>query len=127
MTITAVAMVGAVLLYRNFDPGISYFAPKCPFRLLTGYECPSCGIQRAAHAALNGDFKTAFWLNPFIALALPYFLLIALTTFIRGRLVESLRSIVQHKYAVYGYIILFFTWWIVRNTVWWQKFCENIC
>lgn len=127
VTIAAVAAVGIVLLYKHFDPTFSHFAPKCPFLLLTGYECPSCGIQRAAHSALNGDFQRAFWLNPFVALVMPYFLLVVLTTFVRGRYIDSLRSIAQHRYAVYGYIALFFIWWILRNTAWWQKICENIC
>lgn len=118
--IAIVVAVGIVLIYKHFDPTFSHFAPKCPFHLLTGYDCPSCGIQRAMYAALNGDLKRAFWLNPFVALVMPYFLLIVLTTFAKGKHIENLRSIVQHRYAVYGYIALFFIWWVVRNTTWWQ-------
>lgn len=126
-TITIVVVVGIILLYKNFDPTFSHFAPKCPFHLLTGYECPSCGIQRAAHALLNGDFDRAFWLNPFLVLAMPYLLLMILTSTIKSARLNQLREILRHNYILYGYVALYFIWWIVRNTMWWQKICENIC
>ena len=113
--------MGMLLIYAVFDPTHATWAPKCVFKLLTGYDCPSCGVQRAAHSVLNGDFAKAFWLNPFIALALPYFLLIAITSFGHGPRIERARNIVQHRFIVMVYIVLFIVWWVVRNTAWWHS------
>lgn len=42
-------------LYFIFDPAVTRWAPKCMFRVLTGYDCPGCGSQRALHALLHAD------------------------------------------------------------------------
>jgi hypothetical protein len=36
----------------------------CPFRLLTGWDCPLCGGTRMGDALLHGDVQAAFGLNP---------------------------------------------------------------
>lgn len=40
-----------------------YFLP-CPFKYLTGYDCPGCGFQRAFLTLLKGDIKESFRLYP---------------------------------------------------------------
>ncbi|HRW21715.1 MAG TPA: DUF2752 domain-containing protein [Bacteroidales bacterium] len=32
----------------------------CPFKLLTGHDCPGCGMQRALIELLKGDIKSSF-------------------------------------------------------------------
>jgi hypothetical protein len=36
----------------------------CPFRLLTGWDCPLCGGTRMGEALLHGDVQGAFGFNP---------------------------------------------------------------
>ncbi len=36
----------------------------CPFRLITGWDCPLCGGTRMGSALLHGDLSAAFWFNP---------------------------------------------------------------
>ena len=36
----------------------------CPFRLLTGWDCPLCGGTRMGEALLHGDIQAAFGFNP---------------------------------------------------------------
>src|SRR4030095_11809237 len=40
----------------------------CPFRAITGWECPLCGGTRMGDALLHGDLGAAFEFNP-LALA----------------------------------------------------------
>ena len=40
----------------------------CPFRAVTGWECPLCGGTRMGDALLHGDLGAAFTFNP-LALA----------------------------------------------------------
>ena len=35
------------------------FFPVCPFRLLTGWNCPACGGLRMVHDVLHGDLAAA--------------------------------------------------------------------
>ncbi|MEI6322574.1 MAG: DUF2752 domain-containing protein [bacterium] len=36
----------------------------CPFHVITGIPCPTCGITRAFSSLLHGDPRTAFLFNP---------------------------------------------------------------
>jgi len=42
----------------------------CPFRTLTGWECPLCGATRLAASLLQGDLAAAFGYNPVVLVAL---------------------------------------------------------
>lgn len=42
----------------------------CPFRLLTGWDCPLCGGTRMGDALLHGDVPAAFGFNPLALLGL---------------------------------------------------------
>jgi hypothetical protein len=41
------------------DPNQSSIYPQCPFRALSGYDCPGCGITRALHSTLHGNIVGA--------------------------------------------------------------------
>ena len=42
----------------------------CPFRALTGWDCPLCGGTRMGDALLHGDVPAAFGYNPLALIAL---------------------------------------------------------
>ena len=44
----------------------------CPFRLLTGYMCPGCGITHCCVALLQFRFADAFSANPFLFVLMPF-------------------------------------------------------
>lgn len=46
----------------------------CPFRFLTGYLCPGCGITTLCLSLFCGDFPSAREANPFLFYTLPLFL-----------------------------------------------------
>ena len=47
----------------------------CPFRLLTGYLCPGCGITHYCIAMLQLRFADAYSANPFLFVLMPFFIL----------------------------------------------------
>ena len=55
------AFVGGIVLLL-WDPKDGFFMP-CLLQVLTGLSCPGCGITRALHALVHGDFLTAFRYN----------------------------------------------------------------
>lgn len=103
-------------IFYFFNPENSLWFPKCPFYLLTGYQCPACGIQRAAYQLLHLHFKEAFYYNPFLIISLPYaLLLIGVTWIVPQFRFPKLRAFCYHTITVRTYTLLIVVWWIVRN------------
>ena len=115
-----IVVAGVLGLYALFDPATSIMAPKCLMKMLTGYDCPSCGGQRALHALLNGEISKAFWLNPFLFVGVPYLFAVAYSAFSKSAIAQRIAPIVRHPRSVGSYLILYFAWWIIRNTSLWQ-------
>ena len=69
-----VAVVAVFCIFLLFDPEQYALFPKCPSLLLTGYECPGCGSQRAIYHLLHLRIGTAFRYNALLVLLLPYLL-----------------------------------------------------
>ncbi len=104
------------LAYYFIDPESKAHLIQCPWRLLTGTKCPSCGVQRALHALMHGGVKEALNYNYFFILSIPYALsAVAVSWYNFGHKLDKLKRLVFHKYTLYAYVTLFFVWWIVRN------------
>ncbi len=58
------------LLYAAFVSATGLAVP-CMFRLITGIECPGCGVSRMCLALLRLDFSAAWEANPAIMALLP--------------------------------------------------------
>ncbi|MCS7047828.1 MAG: DUF2752 domain-containing protein [Verrucomicrobiae bacterium] len=65
----AVAL-GALLYW--FEPSTTPWWPRCWFYEATGWQCIGCGMSRAFHSALHGDWAAAWRLNPLVWLAVPW-------------------------------------------------------
>lgn len=55
-------------LWLNF----THLGIPCPFRTITGWLCPGCGITHMLIALIQLDFHTAYLENPFLLLTLPF-------------------------------------------------------
>ena len=67
----AAAGAGACLLLGLVDPTRTPLLPPCPFKALTGLDCPGCGGTRAMHLLLNGHPGAALGLNVLAVVAVP--------------------------------------------------------
>ncbi len=109
-------LVGGIVVYTLFDPNKSVWMPKCPFRLLTGWNCPACGLQRALHALLHGKFTEALSYNYFFVVSIPYVIALLVAEVLkripRG---DNFIRAVEHPVLARVYIILFIAWGIIRN------------
>lgn len=43
---------------------VDSFLLTCPFKYLTGFDCPGCGFQRSCLALLHGDWSESFRFYP---------------------------------------------------------------
>lgn len=66
-------LLGGALTYIGLadphQPGSVY--PQCPFKLITGWNCPACGGLRMTHDLLHGDLVAGINDNVFFLVALP--------------------------------------------------------
>lgn len=113
-----VLMVGGIIFFVNIDPAQCTWAPKCIFKLLTGWQCPGCGFSRAAHALLHGRLTEALQYNYFFIISIPYAIAVIIANMM-PRTVNgywlTFRSWALHRYAAWFYVTTFCIWWIVRN------------
>ena len=116
IALAIVGIIAAATLLFFFNPEKAVWMPKCPFYLLTGLQCPSCGSTRAVHNLLHFNWLNALRYNPFIIISIPYAIaLLYLVIFDRESKALRLRKICFSKITVGTYIILFVLWWVLRN------------
>lgn len=110
----ATAAFGLYLIFSE----ITGFTPACIFHLLTGWNCPGCGCQRALHAAIKGEWWKAWQFNYLLPFAAVYILLLIILPFLRLRrrsasptLYERLTSVMAGRML----LCIILIWWIIRN------------
>jgi hypothetical protein len=107
--------VAAVVLYV-FDPSEYVLMPKCPFKMLTGLDCPGCGFQRAMHALLHGHVAEAIRFNVFLVVAVPYLLALLVANFLCTEHHKTkLLAILESRTAIWTYVVLYVAWMVIRN------------
>lgn len=109
-------IAGAATYLFLFDPAKGTGYPSCPFRVLTGLQCPGCGTTRSLHQLLHGHPITAFELNPLVIVAIPILVLLLLA-FSSSRL-SKLGQMEKLLKPWFGWILLgvVVSFWIFRNT-----------
>jgi hypothetical protein len=108
------AMFATSLLWRPSDNGIIL----CPFRALTGYPCPGCGMTRAFSAIAHGEPLRAVIYNPlspvlFIA-ALLVWASAAATLLNLHSVREALARLRPSTLACHLFLGVMLIWWVVR-------------
>jgi len=101
-----VGVLGYVGLVDPHKPDSVF--PICPFRLLTGWNCPACGGLRMVHDVLHGDLAAAISDNVFLLVGIP---VLAGWIVLRRRSGKSLFSLP----AVATLVIATLAWTVVRN------------
>lgn len=106
---TGALLTGALAYIGLADPHRPGFIfPGCPFRALTGWDCPGCGGLRMTHDLLHGDLAAAATDNVFALIGLP---LLAVWLLVRWRRGQPLMP----PAATVTFIALVVTWTVMRN------------
>ena len=105
-------VAGAATYLFLFDPEKGGY-PSCPFRMLTGLQCPGCGATRSVYNLLHGHPIAAFELNPLLMISLPFLVygLLSLTT--SANTGRAKFAPPRYGWVVFAIII---TFWVFRNT-----------
>ncbi|CDP82427.1 MULTISPECIES: DUF2752 domain-containing protein [Mycolicibacterium] len=99
----ALAYIGLADPHR---PGFLF--PECPFKALTGWNCPGCGGLRMTHDLLHGDVGAAIVDNVFALVGLPALLVWMLVRRRQGKTLFPWPAVVTIAAAV-------MIWTVVRN------------
>lgn len=102
-TAAALAYVG---LNDPHRPGALF--PACPFKLLTGWNCPACGGLRMTHDVLHANLPAAVVDNVFLLAGLPALLAWFLWRRRTGRSVMT-------RSAVVVIVLATVAWTVIRN------------
>jgi hypothetical protein len=106
---TGAVMAGGLAYVGFGNPHSPDFAfPPCPFKLLTGWNCPACGGLRMTHDILHGDLAAAFVDNAFALIGLPMLLAWVLVRRRQGKPTST-------KTTMIVIIVAVVTWTVVRN------------
>lgn len=120
LIIIMVAALAAILtvVYYTFDPATTPF-PRCPFLMLTGWECPGCGSQRAIHSLLHLDIAAAWQYNAMLVLSIPYMVLLVVAEWLGRRRQSRLYRVLNSEVLIWSYFVLVVAWWVARNIFGW--------
>lgn len=109
-------LVVAAVIYYVYDPATMPF-PRCPFLVLTGWECPGCGSQRAIHSLLHLDIAAAWRYNAMLVLSIPYVVLLLVAEWFGRRRQSRLYRVLNSEVLIWSYFALIVAWWILRNII----------
>jgi hypothetical protein len=103
------ALAGALAYIGIGDPhNPKFLFPACPFKAMTGLNCPACGGLRMVHDVLHGDLAAAVVDNVFVLVGLPLLLAWVLLRRRQGQPWATTSTLVVILVATV-------TWTVVRN------------
>ena len=115
LSLSAIAIF--VFFFNPASPSNQWF-PKCPFRLVTGMQCPGCGSTRAFYQLLHLHPIAAFKFNPLMILTLP-FIVYGFLGFTRSAVMgRPQRRLFIPPIYLWAWLFLLIFFWVFRNTPW---------
>ncbi|MBY0441640.1 MAG: DUF2752 domain-containing protein [Mycobacteriaceae bacterium] len=102
----SVAALGYIGLVDPHNPNSIF--PQCPFKLITGWNCPVCGGLRMTHDLLHGDLAAAATDNAFLLGGWPILAGWMLLRRYRGRPLLPIPAVVLLA-------VLAIAWTVLRN------------
>jgi len=112
------AAIAIFLFFFNPASPTNQWFPKCPFRLVTGWQCPGCGATRACYQLVHLHPIAAFKLNPLMVMTLP-FIVYGFLGFTRSAITGKphRRIFIPSRY-LWAWLGLLVFFWVFRNTPW---------
>lgn len=108
-------LLGVGLIYYVFV-SLTKMGIPCPVRLITGFQCPGCGISRMLMALIRLDFAEAFRYNPVVLLTLPIILFCVIRSDV-GYIRTGRNSLDRYQPVWIAELVILLMFGIIRNIV----------
>lgn len=106
---TGLTLGGALTYVALADPHrATSVYPACPFKWLTGWNCPFCGGLRMTHDLLHGDALAGLHDNVFLLVGIPLLAVWLLVRRAHGKLLAP-------RAALLTVLALTIVWTVLRN------------
>ncbi|MGH3519208.1 MAG: DUF2752 domain-containing protein [Haloechinothrix sp.] len=111
------AGVGSAALTTLYlvDPSERMVFFPCPFRLVTGLDCPLCGGLRMVHSVLHGEFAAAADYNALALAGLPLLAVVLLRSLVRTLRGRAVRDRRIPRWVAPTVAAVLITWTVLRN------------
>lgn len=108
------AVVLALLVSYYLIVRLTGLSISCPFRAVTGYRCPGCGISSMFQALAKGDISEAFHCNQVLFFMIPLLVLAAVVKviFLPEFLFPKSRF---YRVSTIAAIVVLITFGVLRN------------
>lgn len=104
---TGVLFAGALGYVGSVDPHNANSAyPLCPFKWLTGWNCPFCGGLRMTHDLLHGHLAASIYDNVFALVGLPVLAVWLLVRWRQGRRALPIPAVITITVAAIAWTVL---------------------
>ena len=118
-----VFLVSVVCLYFFVDPSKNSYFLRCPLKLISGYECAGCGVQRAFHELLHFRLLEAFKYNALFVLSIPFLFIALIINFSKNhKLKLALGRFIKSRTFVFLVLIIVFVFSLLKNTNFYKDF-----
>lgn len=116
---TLLLSAGAALIALYlFLVDITGLMPRCPIKLITGFDCPGCGSQRALHSLLDGHPLESLHYNLLLPFTVAYLAVCGLHWINPGwNRVATLYNKLTTPLALWIIVAIIVAWTILRNII----------
>ncbi len=110
----AVFLLGCayLALYRFAGFGI-----PCIFHLITGLNCPGCGVTRMMHSLVHLDFVSAFHHNAALLCLSPILFILFASRAYRYIRYGSVKTTRLEQISCWALVAILLLWGVVRNVI----------
>lgn len=108
-------LVPLFLLFLNPDNHLETAQSLCPFKMITGFPCPGCGITKSMVYFYEGDLLKSFYyhiLGPFVILFCVATLIVLTTELITQK--EYFNNLLYNKKVAYGLAVFLGVYHLIR-------------
>ena len=100
------------------DPNQSAWYPQCPFKAMTGWDCPGCGMTRALRAVVTGHPGRALDHNALVVLAVVVGIIWYATSWVRTRRGRPPLALRRGSWWTGALLVVVALFWVTRNITW---------